>query len=314
MIETYFTHCRTAIKVGLKNIIKEKDEVLIPDFICESVLQPFKQLKIKYRFYNINIDLSIDWVSLNNNLTENTKALLFVNYFGFPNELDELLKFCKKNKIYAIEDNAHGYMGKYKGKLLGSFGDIGVSSPRKHLDILNGGVLYSNKKLKYNLNRKKIKFHENSIFCLKYYLKKSPTLLYTIKKLILNRPKYEIQDSFKEKEIEDLLIDKNSLKKILKCNLNEIIKLNANNFLKWKNFALENKLTPLINKNPNNLNPWCFPIIVKDQSDQIRWFDWGWKNNVSVFSWPTLPSEFNRQSNVYKNWGKIVCFTTKKFI
>ena len=73
---------------------------------------------------------------------------MFLNhYFGQSQYIYSILDFCESNKIILIEDNAHGFGGRYDGKLLGSFGDIGISSPRKQLNQNCGGLLYINGKL-----------------------------------------------------------------------------------------------------------------------------------------------------------------------
>ena len=57
-----FSHGRTALKFGLKSLnLKYDQAILIPDYICEVVLHPFKALNINYIFYKTLIDLTPDW-------------------------------------------------------------------------------------------------------------------------------------------------------------------------------------------------------------------------------------------------------------
>ena len=53
----YFSHARTALKYILLNIIKKNQSVLLPNYICDSVLHPIYQLDIKYSYYKINHQL-----------------------------------------------------------------------------------------------------------------------------------------------------------------------------------------------------------------------------------------------------------------
>ena len=72
----------------------------------------------------------------------NVKAIILVHYFGQPQELQLFHELCQENNIILIEDNAHGHGGHINGKPLGTFGDLGFSSPRKLSNLLYGGILY----------------------------------------------------------------------------------------------------------------------------------------------------------------------------
>ena len=54
-------------------------------------------------------------------------AILMVHYFGRPQNIEKFTYFCQHHSILLLEDNAHGYGGKYKNNYLGTFGDIGFS-------------------------------------------------------------------------------------------------------------------------------------------------------------------------------------------
>ena len=58
--------------------------------------------------------------------------------------------------------------------------------------------------------------------------------------------------------------------------------------------------------------PWCFPAYVSNNSQAIEFFDWGWKNNIKVFSWPTFPiSLLDVNTDHYRRWEKLICFSTE---
>ena len=67
---------------------------------------------------------------------------------GFPCELDEIVKLCKKKNIKIIEDCAHSIGTKYQNKHVGNFGVCGVFSfyPTKQITTGEGGVVISNNK------------------------------------------------------------------------------------------------------------------------------------------------------------------------
>ena len=68
---------------------------------------------------------------------------------------------------------------------------------------------------------------------------------------------------------------------------------------------------PIFSKVHNESNPWCFAAYAENQEEAIQWFDWGWQNNVEVFSWPPLREEQITSNNkAFLRWQKVVCFST----
>ena len=61
-------------------------------------------------------------------ITSKTKAIICVHLAGWPCDMDAIIKLAKKNKLFVIEDCAQAHGAKYKGKSVGSFGDVGCWS------------------------------------------------------------------------------------------------------------------------------------------------------------------------------------------
>lgn len=61
-------------------------------------------------------------------ITEKTKALLVVHMYGHPVELGPIVELCKKKGLRLIEDCSHAHGAAYKGKKVGTFGDVGCFS------------------------------------------------------------------------------------------------------------------------------------------------------------------------------------------
>ena len=311
----YFSHARTALKYGLLSLdLSEDDEILLPSYICDVILHPLKNRKLK--FYKITNNFLPDWIDIKDKVSSKTRAIMMVNYFGKINDIDNFLDFAKKNNLFLIEDNAHGYAGEYRGELLGTFGDIGISSPRKFINIKSGGVLY----LKNEVYVNDLDYYNDDylIFNFNYKIKqliKKNKLFYNLYKTILNvkRPKYESQEAFKENEINDLLIGNNSKKILKNINTKKLKNKRYKNYLYWHEFSLKNNLLPVYKSIDKNSNPWCFPAYVNNQEEAIKWFNFGWKNNIQIFSWPTLPLVNNKiLSRDYEMWQKLICFSTNK--
>lgn len=308
MYKTYLSHARIGILLSILNEITSFDqEVLIPDYICESVPNFLIAHKIKVKFYNINLNLKINWRDLNSKINKNSKFLIIVNYFGFPQDILESIKFAKKFNLILIEDSSHGHYGKFNNKELGSFGDYGITSPRKHLPLKFGGILYSKK----NINYKSIEqLYESSFYdIINYHLSNNfLNLKLKIKKLL-------ISEVFKNKEVYEPIIqistlDKFSYKMIKNNNWEQTKKLKVNNFNIWKKFCIKYSLKNPIDFPLEGLNPWAYPVILNNDREVIYWLNWGLKNNVLVFSWPTIfnSSKIGKSARILSK--NLICFST----
>lgn len=90
--------------------------------------------------------LNIDVNKVEALITEKTRAIMVVHYGGYSVEMDKILKIARKYKLKVIEDVAHGCGGEYKGKKLGSIGDLGCFSFHavKNLATGDGGMITLN--------------------------------------------------------------------------------------------------------------------------------------------------------------------------
>ena len=141
----FFAFARAALLCGLKMLeIEPGDNVLLPSYICDSVPGPFHYLGIGIRYYPVRENLGVDLKDLEERINTRTRALLVVNYFGFPQDYFAIRGFCEENRLFLVEDNAHGFLSRVGGKLLGKFGDISICSFRKHLVIPSGATLVVN--------------------------------------------------------------------------------------------------------------------------------------------------------------------------
>jgi len=278
------------------------------------MLYPIKQLNLQPSFYQINDDFTPVWSNLDELVNNKTKAIVMVHYFGQPQDIFAFQGFCKRFNLFLIEDNAHGYWGKFNGKLLGTFGDLGISSPRKLINTYSGGILWLR-----DQNLENIPQLLPYPVSLGYELRKKffvhfPTIKNQMKKLIKKRPQFEDPRAFKESEISDYSIDKFSQKVLEMIDWNLLMKKRQICYAAWNQFALENELTPAYDRLYDGANPWCFPSYAKNQRKAIRWFNWGWENNINVFSWPQLPETvIKNNSSALDRWRRLVCFDTNSF-
>jgi len=309
----YFNRARTALKFGLYVLdIKPDEEILVPDYMCDSIFQPISQTSLKYSVYKTQDNLEPLWASLDSLITSKTKAILMVHYFGQVQDINKFLEFSKKHEIYLIEDNAHGHGGMFNDRELGTFGDIGISSPRKFLNCLDGGILYLNKS--YNTDHfqnMEYSLEELKRPLIKKILDNFPNTKSQLRKLFTERPKYEVPRIFSEPYVEDLYLHPKISKKIDSMDWNEIRKNRREVYNKLESKVLASGLHPIFKSLSPQSNPWCLPAYTKNQKESIDWFDWGWKNNIEVYSWPVLREDQIEEDNeAFQKWKKIICFST----
>ncbi len=104
-------------------------------------------------FADINPDTyNISPSSIREKITQNTKAVVAVDFTGQVVELDEIMKICKEHNLTLIEDAAHSIGTKYNGKPVGSIADMTCFSfhPVKTVTAGEGGAVTTNSKELYD--------------------------------------------------------------------------------------------------------------------------------------------------------------------
>jgi len=127
---------KSAIELIISNIeFKEDEIILLPSYLCPTIVQFIIKANVKYKFYNINKDLSLNLENINDLISQNqVKAIFFIDYFGFYHKkqtIDKLLEL-QKNGTVLIEDAVQMFWVK---KNKGFIGDYIFNSYRKFLPI-----------------------------------------------------------------------------------------------------------------------------------------------------------------------------------
>jgi len=124
--------------------IKEGDEVILPSYVCASVLSAVHYTRAKPVFADIDPDFdnkgyNISVKTIKALINNKTKAIIVPHMFGFPCEIDQIIAL----RVHIIEDCAHSIGASYKGKLVGSFGKISIFSfyATKMLSTGYGGMI-----------------------------------------------------------------------------------------------------------------------------------------------------------------------------
>src|SRR3954447_8968642 len=142
------TSCTHALEMAALLLeIKPGDEVIVPSFTFVSTVNAFVLRGATPVFADVRPDtLNIDEQKLPSLITERTRAIVPVHYAGVGCEMDEILLLAESAGVAVVEDNAHGLMGKYRGRSLGSFGAMATQSfhETKNVTCGEGGALLIN--------------------------------------------------------------------------------------------------------------------------------------------------------------------------
>jgi dTDP-4-amino-4,6-dideoxygalactose transaminase len=127
--------------------IQPSDEVIVPSFTFVSTVNAFVLRGARPVFIDIRPDtLNLDETQLERLISPRTRAIVPVHYAGVGCEMDAILDIASRHGIPVVEDNAHGLLGRYKGRYLGTFGCLATQSfhETKNISCGEGGALLIN--------------------------------------------------------------------------------------------------------------------------------------------------------------------------
>jgi dTDP-4-amino-4,6-dideoxygalactose transaminase len=127
--------------------IKKNDEVIMPSYTFVSTANAFVMRGGRPVFIDIDpATCNIDPSKIEHAITKKTKAIVVVHYAGVSCDMDPIVAIAKKHKLYIIEDAAQAILSSYKGRPLGSIGDLATISfhQTKNIHCGEGGALIIN--------------------------------------------------------------------------------------------------------------------------------------------------------------------------
>jgi dTDP-4-amino-4,6-dideoxygalactose transaminase len=146
----FTTSCTSAIEIALMALgIGKGDEVIVPSFSFVSVANAVVKTGARLIFVDVDEDtLNMDPALVKKAVTRRTKAIIPVHYAGHSCRMDEILSIARKFNIKVIEDAAQSVGSFYKGKHLGTIGDIGCISLHgtKNITCGEGGMFLTDNK------------------------------------------------------------------------------------------------------------------------------------------------------------------------
>tara|TARA_Y100000992_G_scaffold300113_1_gene268102 strand:- start:2598 stop:3752 length:1155 start_codon:yes stop_codon:yes gene_type:complete len=144
------TSCSAALHLALASkSFKKKKKVLIPAMTFTATAAAALYCGLEPVFVDINeYDLNINFEDLKKKYSKECVAVIPVHVGGHPCEMEKILPWARQKKLFVIEDCAHTAGGIYKGKMLGTWGDISCFSfeEKKMLTTGDGGMVCTNNK------------------------------------------------------------------------------------------------------------------------------------------------------------------------
>ena len=123
------------------------DEVILPSFTFSSTATAFVLAGAKLVFVDIRPDtMNIDETKIEAAITPRTRVIVPVHYAGVACEMDTIMDIARRHGLKVVEDAAQGVMSTYKGRALGTIGDMGCFSfhETKNYSMGEGGALLIN--------------------------------------------------------------------------------------------------------------------------------------------------------------------------
>lgn len=144
------THsCTAALEMSALMLgIQPGDEVIMPSYTFVSTANAFVLRGAIPVFVDIRPDtLNLDERLVEAAITNRTKAIVPVHYAGVACEMDTIMAIARKHGLRVVEDAAQGVMSCYKGRALGSIGDLGAFSFHETKNVISGegGALLVNR-------------------------------------------------------------------------------------------------------------------------------------------------------------------------
>jgi dTDP-4-amino-4,6-dideoxygalactose transaminase len=279
----YSANGRSSIYHILKDLNIKK--ILIPIYICQTVLEPLKKLKMEPIFYDIDIkDLNFSLESIKVlSKKYNIKVILIASMYGNPADLVEIEKYCKENNIYLIDDAAQSFGAMLDNRYIGTFGNAGFFSfsPGKPTAGHMGSFFWADRNI--NINRSKhcfthylryLNFNVN-----RYNIYKTTNIFYKNILIYLNL----ILTKFIDIKDDDICnFEKEIIGGILNSNLYNKFNFRQNYFYKFTDLFNDNKFFNVLKNIRGQSNNHKFILIFYTQECAKSFLNYMNENNIYV--------------------------------
>lgn len=290
----------------------EKTVIWVPDFFCNSSLEPVRKLNIQIVFYPVDSQFKPDFDWCNENQTfDKPDIFLLVHYFGIPVKSKEARIFCTNNDAWLVEDAAHCLLP-IKG--VGDNADFVLYSPHKQMAIMDGAILVIKESGQQRLAEAGIQESE-MIFGThgSTYLNEAGNrfiIIWVLKRILQVLGLRKKNKSFvfwPEVDMTGASFGHREMSKISKVfltnqlnELKEYANLRKIHYSLWKDQLLTNDVKKS-EKLSEDIIPYFAPFDLNNGSDISKLYKRLKQAGVPVTTWPDLPPEVVSDEDKHKN-------------
>ena len=143
------SNCTVSLHLALKLAgVQSGNEVICPSLTFVATVNSIRYVDAVPVFADVTSyeNPTIDPEDIRRKITSKTKAIMVMHYGGFACDMDKIMQIARENNLKVIEDACHGPLSEYKGKKLGTIGDVGCFSffSNKNISTGEGGMLITN--------------------------------------------------------------------------------------------------------------------------------------------------------------------------
>lgn len=257
---------RGAITLLLQQIQPILKSVLLPAYICESVILPFLEQGYDCKYYEVDENLAPNIESINSH--QNVGVFFHMGYYGFStnSNLENVLESFRKKSTIIVEDITHNLFSSYDRS---KFNNYYVGSIRKWFGIPSGGFLTSNIRVEKKSLDENAGFSNKRLEALvnkgKYVRTNDPDT----KELSLSQ--FSEAEGYLNMDSYPYRMDKLSVDILSTLNEEDLIMKRKDNYLILSNGIKNiNYLQPLFENMDEKCCPMFFPILLKENRNSIR--------------------------------------------
>lgn len=300
---TFFTYSREALLSILEfNQLGEDDEILLPNYICSTVVESIFSVTRKIRFYDIDRHLNFNNVEICELITKNTKLILFVDYFGVETPIKgDLQKQLENHDIIVVKDSAHAFLTVANQKFFSNYKyDYLITSVYKNIPFQVGAIAKGNLGNHEDFISLYVLFNRFLVLALKNVF-----CVLGLKKLVF-RNLYKISISNGKNINRSKGLDVSTLYKLVLFRLDLVKAVHKRKYLtqKFNEFFLERpKFRPLFTcKQMENSVLQDYPVYFDEQVERDRFMKILNDNFIDAYTWPTFHSVNCNE----KLWSKVL--------
>jgi hypothetical protein len=284
------------------------DVVLLPEYICGETLSAVNACGARVEYYPVGLGMGL---AVSPAALPQARAVLAVNYFGFPQDLSQFEAYCSKTGATLVEDNAHGFLSQDEdGKYLGTRGDVGIFSFRKSMSLVNGSgvvVNHPGKVLPLKAQLPFVHYARSRIFRIKRFLRHLPRwnmtgLLYALISLDRSLRKFRTGSDYVKSGVEEEFVlpgnpepDASLLQALKTLDVDCEISRRRNLYMGLQKLVGDYGGIPVFSLLPVHVVPYGFPF--RAPPERIEAIRHALKKYcLDSYLWPELPLVIQQKS------------------